>query len=151
MHYTFAVLALASSVSAHYTWSTLALNGQVQGSDWSYVREHQQTYMPTMGQDILADTFRCQPGAESGSGTQVLEAAVGDTLGFGEAFDAAGIEHPGPMQVYMSKAPGSVTEYDGSGEWFKVYQSILCTPPSGDSILTDAWSVPPPYLLDGGS
>lgn len=26
------------------------------------------------------------------------------------------------MQIYLSKAPGDVRDYDGSGEWFKVYQ-----------------------------
>ena len=25
-------------------------------------------------------------------------------------------------QIYMSKAPGDVRDYDGSGDWFKVYQ-----------------------------
>jgi hypothetical protein len=26
------------------------------------------------------------------------------------------------LQIYMSKAPGDVRDYDGSGDWFKVYQ-----------------------------
>lgn len=32
------------------------------------------------------------------------------------------IYHPGPLGVYLSKAPtGNVREYDGSGEWFRIY------------------------------
>lgn len=32
----------------------------------------------------------------------------------------------GPSQVYMSKAPGNVVEYDGSGDWFKIFQDTVC-------------------------
>ena len=32
------------------------------------------------------------------------------------------IFHPGPLGVYLSRAPtGNVLEYDGSGEWFRIY------------------------------
>jgi hypothetical protein len=34
--------------------------------------------------------------------------------------------HTSPGFVYMSKAPGSVNSYDGSGDWFKVYETGLC-------------------------
>ncbi|KAJ5065993.1 glycosyl hydrolase family 61-domain-containing protein [Bipolaris maydis] len=30
--------------------------------------------------------------------------------------------HPGPLQICLSKAPGDVRDYDGSGDWFKIYQ-----------------------------
>ncbi|KAJ5648794.1 glycosyl hydrolase family 61-domain-containing protein [Penicillium longicatenatum] len=46
---------------------------------------------------------------------------AGDTIGFGLDFGAT-IQHPAPMQVYLSKAPGDVKDYDGSGDWFKVYE-----------------------------
>lgn len=46
---------------------------------------------------------------------------AGDTIGFGTDFNSL-IQHPGPLQVYMSKAPGDVREYDGSGDWFKIYE-----------------------------
>jgi hypothetical protein len=37
----------------------------------------------------------------------------------------------------MSKAPTSAGSYDGSGEWFKIFQETICNP-SGDP-KTDAW------------
>jgi hypothetical protein len=36
------------------------------------------------------------------------------------------IEHPGPLLIYMSKAPGNVQNYDGSGDWFKVHEEYVC-------------------------
>lgn len=42
--------------------------------------------------------------------------------------EADSSKHPGPAQVYLSRADGSVKNYDGSGDWFKVHQSILCKP-----------------------
>lgn len=49
------------------------------------------------------------------------------------------MEHPGPLQVYMSKAPGGDTKsYDGSGDWFKVSEQLLCSSPSNGAVQTDA-------------
>ena len=40
----------------------------------------------------------------------MLGFAVKDTFG-----------HPGPQQIYLSRAPGPAAEYDGSGDWTKIY------------------------------
>lgn len=37
-------LGLASVVSAHYTFSDLVLNGEVQGGPFEYIREHDNGY-----------------------------------------------------------------------------------------------------------
>ncbi|KAM7207525.1 hypothetical protein V8F20_002211 [Naviculisporaceae sp. PSN 640] len=29
--------------------------------------------------------------------------------------------HPGPVTIYLSKAPGNVRDYNSFGDWFKVY------------------------------
>ncbi|KAH9427139.1 hypothetical protein MCOR02_012452 [Pyricularia oryzae] len=42
---------------------------------------------------------------------------------------SGGTGTPGPAQVYVSLAPGSVKTYDGSGDWIKVHQSLLCKDP----------------------
>jgi len=34
------------------------------------------------------------------------------------------MHHEGPGQVYMSKAPGALEDYEGDGEWFKVMASV---------------------------
>lgn len=120
MKYTGHLLALASVASAHYTFSKISVNGEVQGSDWTYIREHTRGYMPTKGQEILENDFRCQPGGDSGANTQVLTVNAGDEVDFQGAFGMTSIEHPGPAQVYFSKAPGDdVQSYVGQAFFFK--------------------------------
>ncbi|KAF6806970.1 cellulose-growth-specific protein [Colletotrichum sojae] len=53
--------------------------------------------------------------------TKIPKVKVGDTIGFGTNLGAQ-IQHSGSIQVYMSKAPGAVASYDGSGDRFKIYQ-----------------------------
>lgn len=44
----------------------------------------------------------------------------------------------GPGLVYMSRAPGdNVKAYDGSGDWFKIFQEGVCN--SGGDFTTNAW------------
>ncbi|KAL4814910.1 glycosyl hydrolase family 61-domain-containing protein [Aspergillus spinulosporus] len=66
--------------------------------------------------------FRCNVGSEeSGLQTKTYTIKAGDTVGFATDFGAQ-IQHPGPLQVYLSRAPGNVSYYDGSGEWFKIFE-----------------------------
>ncbi|EMD96317.1 glycoside hydrolase family 61 protein [Bipolaris maydis ATCC 48331] len=44
-----------------------------------------------------------------------------DVIGF-QAYINTESFHPGPLQICLSKAPGDVRDYDGSGDWFKIYQ-----------------------------
>lgn len=134
---------LASSLSlakAHYTFSQLIINDEMVGTDWTYIREHTRGYMPTKGDEILKNDFRCQPGAATGENTDVYTVKAGDKIALKQAFGGTGMEHPGPAQVYMSKAPDNdVKKYDGSGDWFKVSEQLLCSSPSNEGILNDAW------------
>jgi len=136
---------LASTLSlatAHYTFSQLIINDEMVGTDWTYIREHTRGYMPTKGDEILSNDFRCQPGAATGENTDVYTVKAGDKIALKQAFGGIGMEHPGPAQVYMSKAPaGDVKTYDGSGDWFKVSEQLLCSSPSNEGILNDAWCV----------
>lgn len=96
--------------------------------------------MPTKGDEILSDDFRCQPGAATGENTDVYTVKPGDKIKLKGAFGMTSIEHPGPAQVYMSKAPtGDVKTYDGSGDWFVVERQLLCGSPTNEGILTEAW------------
>lgn len=114
-----ALMGLVSSAAAHYTWDKLIVNGQQRGGDWTYVRQHTRGYMPTKFDEILRPDFRCNDNALSGANTDVYTVRPGDTVAVRQAFGGTGTEHPGPTQVYMSRAPGSVKSYDGSGDWFK--------------------------------
>ncbi|TLD33065.1 hypothetical protein PspLS_00133 [Pyricularia sp. CBS 133598] len=124
------ILAAIPLASAHYTFGGLVHNGASVGRDWQYVREHTRTYMPTFKDEAAtSNDFRCNKGAGSGAKTDVFTVKPGDSLGLRQAFDPSGMKHPGPAQVYVSRAPGSVKEYDGSGDWLKVHQSLLCKDP----------------------
>ncbi|KAE8379055.1 glycosyl hydrolase family 61-domain-containing protein [Aspergillus bertholletiae] len=88
---------------------------------YEYVREDTQGYMPWKGNYDSTD-LRCNTNSMSyASQTDIYKVKAGDEIGFGTDFGAL-ISHPGPMQVYMSKAPGDVREYDGSGDWFKIWE-----------------------------
>ena len=32
------------------------------------------------------------------------------------------VTHPGPLNVWLSKSPGDVKDYDGSGAWAKIFE-----------------------------
>ncbi|ROT38222.1 hypothetical protein SODALDRAFT_296792 [Sodiomyces alkalinus F11] len=132
-------LAVAPLVSAHYSWDKLIVNGQQRGGDWQYIRQHTRGYMPTKWEEILRPDFRCNDNALSGARTQVYTVRPGDRVAVRQAFGANSMEHPGPTQVYLSRAPGSVQSYDGSGDWFKVHQSLVCRQRGPNGFQTDAW------------
>ena len=100
-------LSLASIPGAfsHYFFPYFIDNGNVTDY-YEYVREDTQGYMPWKG-NYESDDFRCNTDSfQYASQTDVYKAKAGDTIGFGTDFGAQ-IEHPGPMQVYLSKhAPG---------------------------------------------
>ncbi|KAL2855146.1 glycosyl hydrolase family 61-domain-containing protein [Aspergillus pseudodeflectus] len=137
--------ALARPTMAHYIFSKLVLNGEVS-KDWQYIRQttRSECYMPTKFTSTYDDLtpndsdFRCNLGSFSNAAnTEVAEVAAGETIAMKLFYDG-NIAHPGPGQVYMSKAPtGNVQEYEGDGEWFKVWESTLCDE-SGD-LTSDAW------------
>ncbi|KAG8627262.1 hypothetical protein KVT40_004745 [Elsinoe batatas] len=124
---------LSTVVNGHYIFSQLIVNGKAVGKDYSYVRKNTNTYMPSYTSEVVNSAeSRCNKGATR-AGSQTYDVKAGDKIGFKLAYNEF-IEHPGPAFVYMSKAPGSVSSYDGSGDWFKAFQSGLC----GGSPGTDA-------------
>lgn len=101
MKTTASVIALAAAVRAHYTFDRLEVNGEEIGT--GYIREHTRGYMPTKGQEILENDFRCQPGGESGADTDVYTVGPGDSVAFNGAFGMNSIEHPGMSLLYSHK------------------------------------------------
>ncbi|KAJ5883146.1 glycosyl hydrolase family 61-domain-containing protein [Penicillium subrubescens] len=77
--------------------------------------------MPWKG-NYNSDDFRCNTGSFQFAGqTDVNKVKAGDQIGFATDFGVL-VGHPGPMQVYMSKAPGDVRDYDGSSDRFKIWE-----------------------------
>ncbi|KAH7305598.1 hypothetical protein B0I35DRAFT_413967 [Stachybotrys elegans] len=118
-------LLAAPLAQAHYIFTQLIHNGRAVGGDYTYVRKNNNEYNPSFTSEVVGSSIlRCNKGAQPGN-TQTYTAAPGDRLALKLWYNEF-IEHPGPGFVYMSKAPGSVNSYDGSGDWFKVYESGLC-------------------------
>ncbi|KAK8068471.1 hypothetical protein PG996_007583 [Apiospora saccharicola] len=116
----------AAATEAHYIFNLLIVNGVSQGGEYAYVRKNSNTYMPSFTSEVVnSPDLRCNKGARAGDGTKTYTVKAGDKIGF-KLFNNEFIEHPGPGFVYMSKAPGSVASYDGSGDWFKAYETGLC-------------------------
>ncbi|KAF1921516.1 glycosyl hydrolase family 61-domain-containing protein [Ampelomyces quisqualis] len=114
-----AVIVLqTSAVFAHWNYDRIIVNGKIIGEPYQYVRRTNNSNSPL--QNVNSTDMRCNSGASSGTvlNTQTYTVAAGDTLGFAVK-DTFG--HPGPQQVYISKAPETAAAYDGSGEWTKIY------------------------------
>lgn len=127
------ILSAAGLAQAHYTFDRLVVNGQETRS-WEYIRENTRAekYMPTKFLNTIGKVtpndadFRCNEGSfTNAEKSKVYEVGPGDELSMVLAYGAK-MEHPGPAQIYMSKAPGSVIQYEGDGDWFKIKEEIVC-------------------------
>ncbi|KAI8965498.1 glycoside hydrolase family 61 protein [Daldinia sp. FL1419] len=109
-----AAAALAvNSASAHYIFQQLSLDA-AQFAPFEYIRQNSNYNSPVT--DLASNDLRCNVGA-SGADTKTVEAKAGESFTF--TLDTP-VYHQGPISIYMSKAPGAASDYDGSGEWFKI-------------------------------
>lgn len=140
----FAVLALVASlpsVLAHYNFEALIVNGTVTGA-YEFVRQTTNSNSPIT--DVTSDDFICNQGGlddDIMAKTKTKTVSPGDEVGFTVNVE---IGHPGPLAVYMSKAPEDASAYKGDGDWFKVYE--LTT-----SSITDAGLQWATYINNAGS
>ncbi|OTA96405.1 glycoside hydrolase family 61 protein [Hypoxylon sp. CO27-5] len=104
----------AQGATAHYIFQSLA-KGAAKGVPYEYVRRNTNYNSPVT--DLSSKDLRCNVGGATGSNTSTLELNAGDTFTF--SLDTA-VYHQGPISLYMSKAPSTAVEYDGSGDWFKI-------------------------------
>ncbi|KAJ8132018.1 hypothetical protein O1611_g1607 [Lasiodiplodia mahajangana] len=113
---TLAVAALAApTVSGHYIFQSLA-KGTAKGTPYQYVRHNTNMNSPVT--DLSSKDMRCNVGGATGGSTSTLALNAGDQFTF--SLDQA-LYHQGPVSLYMSKAPTTAAEYDGSGDWFKIF------------------------------
>jgi hypothetical protein len=109
-----AVLALAGNASGHYIFQQLSV-GSTKYPVYEYIRKNTNYNSPVT--DLSSNDLRCNVGGSSGSATSTVSVRAGEQFTF--TLDTA-VYHQGPVSVYMSRAPGSVSSYDGSGGWFKI-------------------------------
>jgi hypothetical protein len=151
----FALLAPLGA-NAHYIFNRLIVNGQSIGGEYAYTRKNSNSYNPSLPSELMnSNDLRCNKGAVAGN-TATYTVKAGDKLGFKvfrshrhratqywlriQIFNNELVEHPGPGFIYVSKAPGAVKSYDGSGDWVKVAQSGLKNPSTpGVDTAWDSW------------
>ncbi|KAI1171384.1 glycoside hydrolase family 61 protein [Nemania sp. FL0916] len=110
-----AVALAAQSASGHYIFQTLNKGGS-GGTAYQYVRRNTNMNSPVT--DLASNDMRCNVGGATGGSTSTLALNAGDQFTF--TLDQA-VYHQGPVSLYMSKAPSTAATYDGSGDWFKIY------------------------------
>jgi hypothetical protein len=121
MKSSLALLAAAvGTVTAHYNFESLIVNGQGT-NPYEYVRRVKNSNSPV--EVATSPNMICNVGgndADSRAATKTYTVKPGDQVGFDINSD---LGHPGPLNVYMSKAPSGVSasNYLGDGDWFKVY------------------------------
>jgi hypothetical protein len=108
----------STATLAHWNYDRIIVNGNIIGLPYQHVRKTNNSNTPL--QNVNSTDMRCNSGASSGIAlkTQTYGVAAGDMLGFAIK-DTFG--HPGPQQVYISKAPGLAAEYEGDRDWTKIY------------------------------
>jgi len=146
-----ALLAVAATASAHYTFPALIADGTTTGA-WQYVRKTTNYQSNGPVTDVTSNQIRCYE-LSPGTGVSTYEVAAGATLGFTAV---TSVSHPGTLQFYMAKVPEGKTaaNWDGSGNvWFKIFEQgptisggQLSWPSSGASKVT----VPIPKSLPSG-
>lgn len=115
-----AAAAALPKALAHYNFESLIVNGQ--GTEaYEYVRRTTNSNSPV--EDVTSPSIVCNVGGNDAAiraATSTYPVAPGDEVGFDINSE---LGHPGPLYVYLSKAPDGVaaSDYEGDGDWFKVY------------------------------
>ncbi|KAJ0415387.1 glycosyl hydrolase family 61-domain-containing protein, partial [Aspergillus carlsbadensis] len=113
-----AIILFVGPALSHYKFPALILNGAAT-PDFKYVRENTNNINPLLDLDSI--DLRCNEGGlASGPQTETATVQAGDTVGFTLSNS---IGHIGPMLVYMARAPGDPSNFDGAGDvWFKIHE-----------------------------
>lgn len=114
-HFKAVVMSLlaAECVTAHYIFQQLSVGGS-KYPVFEYIRKNSNYNSPVT--DLASNDLRCNVGA-NGATTSTTTVQAGSSFTF--TLDTP-VYHQGPVSLYMSKAPGSAKDYDGSGNWFKI-------------------------------
>ncbi|ROT37404.1 cellulose-growth-specific protein [Sodiomyces alkalinus F11] len=115
-----ALAAVLTGASAHYNFESLVVNGQAT-RPYEYVRRTTNSNSPI--ENVQSQHMVCNQGgldANIRAATSTYTVQAGDELGFLVNVD---LGHPGPLAVYLSRAPNGVSaqNYLGDGEWSKIY------------------------------
>ncbi|KAL2259331.1 hypothetical protein VTK26DRAFT_7037 [Humicola hyalothermophila] len=107
------------SVAGHYIFQQFSAGGATY-PPWKYIRRNTNPPWLQNGpvEDLSSPDLRCNVGGDVSNGTETITLQAGAEFTF--TLDTA-VYHAGPVSLYMSRAPGAVADYDGSGPWFKIH------------------------------
>ncbi|CAJ0550214.1 Ff.00g101440.m01.CDS01 [Fusarium sp. VM40] len=116
-----AFAAALPTAFAHYNFEALIVNGEVT-KPYEYVRKTTNANSPIT--DVTSKDIVCNAGGldkDIRAATKTHAVSPGDEVGFTVNSEMG---HPGPLSVYLSKAPDATegSDYLGDGDWFKVYE-----------------------------
>jgi hypothetical protein len=165
----FAVAFTIKGAHAHYFFDRLMVNN-TWSEPWEYIRkispQDPENPYPKTDYDYIIPVvdpsslnLRCGRNASiAWSKPDVAVIRAGDTVGFsvnttvGLPIEGAPIMpwdrwpnlyHPGPATAWLSKAPGSLDEYTGDGDWFKILSVVGRTsqsePPNDEMYWKHQW------------
>lgn len=95
----------------------------VTSADWENIRETANHYSHAPIQDVTSSEMTCYELNPGTGAPKIASVTAGEVFTFTVDPD---IEHPGPLQFYMAKAPSGQTAatFDGKGPvWFKIYEN----------------------------
>jgi hypothetical protein len=113
-----ALVVMGSLAQAHYTMPRIKAGG-VSTSDWQAVRQTANYQSNGPVTNVQSSEMTCYELSPGKAAPQTVAVTAGSTLTYEIN---PNIYHPGPLNVYMAKAPSSAASFDGKGNvWFKVY------------------------------
>jgi hypothetical protein len=119
MKFAYVAAALGSVAQAHYTIPRVSANG-VSTGDWQAVRKAANYQSNGPVTDVSSAQMTCYELSPGSKTSGVLDVRAGGSITMGTS---PAIFHPGPLLVYMAKAPSNVVDFDGKGAvWFKIYE-----------------------------
>ncbi|KAJ4299453.1 hypothetical protein N0V90_004698 [Kalmusia sp. IMI 367209] len=137
---SFALLQFADLTSAHYQFPIFIVNG-TRSEWWKYIRptgldSYGYQFDPIMEWSTEAQVCGREATKTGHNVTSTAVVVSGTQIGFQviSSDGSPGLEwphladptnrdflyHSGPGQLYLSKAPGALEDYEGDGDWFKV-------------------------------
>ncbi|KEY74428.1 hypothetical protein S7711_04468 [Stachybotrys chartarum IBT 7711] len=119
MQFAAVLLALSGLASAHYTIPRIS-SGGVSGSDWQYTRRTENHYSNGPVTNVASSQMTCYELSPGTAAPQTLTVSAGSSITFTAN---SGFSHPGPVNVYLARAPSTAASFDGRGAvWFKIYE-----------------------------
>jgi hypothetical protein len=150
MKFSAVVLALAGLASAHYTIPRIS-SGGVSGSDWQYTRRTENHYSNGPVTNVGSSQMTCYELSPGTAAPQTLAVTAGSSITF---YANTALSHPGPVNVYLAKAPSTAAAFDGKGPvWFKIYEEAATISTSGiswGSYNAASFTVPIPRCIANG-